>query len=61
MAFTALLLLGALGIVIREGVMNTEAMQWAGLLVLTTIPFAAALLQARGGVSRTGGILSASH
>src|SRR3954451_1763753 len=57
MAFTALLLLGALGIVIREGVMNTEAMQWAGLLVLTAIPFAAALLQARGGVSRPDGIL----
>jgi hypothetical protein len=36
-------------------------MQWAGLLVLTAIPFAAALLQARGGVSRPNGILSASH
>jgi hypothetical protein len=61
MAFTVLLLLGALGIVIREGVMNTEALQWAGLLVLTAIPFAAALLLARGGLSRSGGILTASH
>jgi exo-beta-1,3-glucanase (GH17 family) len=61
MAFTVLLLLGALGIVIREGVVNTEAMQWAALLLLTAIPFAAALLQARGGVSRPNGILSVSH
>ena len=38
MAFTVLLLLGAAGIVIREGVANTEALQWAGLLVLTAIP-----------------------
>ena len=61
MAFTVLLLLGALGIVIREGVANTEALQWAALLVLTAIPFGAALLLARGGVSRSDGILSASH
>jgi hypothetical protein len=61
MAFTVLLVLGALGIVIREGVANTEALQWAGLLILTAIPFGAALLLARGGVSRSDGILSASH
>jgi hypothetical protein len=61
MAFTVLLLLCALGIVIREGVANTEALQWAALLALTAIPFGAALLLARGGVSRSDGILSASH
>jgi len=61
MAFTVLLLLGSLGIVIREGIANTEALQWAGLLVLTAIPFGAALLLARGGVSRPDGILSAPH
>jgi exo-beta-1,3-glucanase (GH17 family) len=61
MAFTVLLLLGAVGIVIREGAGNTEALQWAGLLVMTSIPFAAALLLARGGVSKSEDILSASH
>jgi hypothetical protein len=61
MAFTVLLLLGSLGIVIREGVANTEALRWAALLILTAIPFAAALLLARGGVSRSDSILSASH
>jgi hypothetical protein len=61
MAFTVLLPLGALGIVIREGVANTEALQWAALLILTAIPFAVALLLARGGVSRPDGILSASR
>jgi exo-beta-1,3-glucanase (GH17 family) len=61
MAFAVLLPLGAAGIVIREGLANTEALQWAGLLVMTAIPSVAALLVARGGVSKSEGILSASH
>lgn len=61
MAFAILLPLGAAGIVIREGLANTEALQWAGLLVMTAIPSVAALLVARGGVSKSEGILSASH
>jgi hypothetical protein len=61
MTMTVLLLLGAIGIVISEGVANTEALQWAGLLVLTAIPFAAGLLLARGSVSKADSILSASH
>jgi hypothetical protein len=61
MSFTVLLLLGALGVVIREGVANTEALQWAALLILTAIPFGAALLLARGSTSRSNNILSASH
>lgn len=61
LALALLLPLGAVGIVVREGTDNTEAMAWAGLLVLTAIPYAAAAAAARGKVSSTRGILSASR
>ncbi|QQP89980.1 glycoside hydrolase [Skermanella sp. TT6] len=61
LALAVLLPLGAAGIVIREGTVNTEAMAWAGLLVLTAIPYAAAIAAARGKLSSTKGILSASR
>ncbi|EWY42723.1 glycoside hydrolase [Skermanella stibiiresistens SB22] len=60
-AFAILLPLGAVGLVITEGVINTEAMTWAGLLVLTSIPFVAAALLRRNEKSLTKGILSASR
>ncbi|UEM21527.1 glycoside hydrolase [Skermanella mucosa] len=61
LALAVLLPLGAVGIVIREGTVNTEAMAWAGLLVLTAVPYAAAIAAARSKVSSTKGILSASR
>ncbi|WP_207485800.1 glycoside hydrolase family 17 protein [Arenibaculum pallidiluteum] len=40
-ALAALLPLGALGLVVSEGIQNREALAWAGLLVLLAVPFAA--------------------
>jgi exo-beta-1,3-glucanase (GH17 family) len=48
-AFVALLVPGALGIVIAEGVNNREALIWAGELLLLAIPYAATLRLARTG------------
>lgn len=51
--FTVGLIAGAVGVVIAEGPVNTEAVQWAILQIALALPFAASLTLAVTGSART--------